>query len=448
MKRVLFAAALLIAIVLDVPLRGASDTSYYAARRSAVMKKIAGSIAVLQGAPETRAYERFRQSNDFYYLTGVEAPGAMLLMDSAHRRSVLFLPPRNLQAETWEGARLFPGEEARAATGCEEVFDVARFEAELDSARAGAEAVYTPFRPEETATTSRDRASQYDAAMERSPWDGRVSREKAFQAKLQQRLGEAVPVKDLSPVLDSLRRIKDEQEIRLMREAGRVGALGVIEGMRSAEPGRYEYQVAAAAEFIFKWHGAMGPAYFAIAGSGPNSCVLHYSGNARRTEADDLLVLDFGPDYGYYMADITRTFPVSGKFSEEQALVYNVVLEAERATLAKIRPGATFATLNQAAREVIDKAGYGKYWRHGVSHYVGMAVHDVGGLEPFEPGVVVTVEPGIYMTEKGLGVRIEDTVLVTRDGCEVLTPGIPREIGEIEKLMAEPGIMDFARPSR
>ncbi len=320
------------------------------------------------------------------------------------------------------------------------MLDVARFEAELESARAGAAAVFTPFRPEETATTSRDRATLYDNAVERSAWDGRISREKAFQARLRQKLGDTVPVKDLSPVLDNLRRVKDEPEIRLMREAGRIGVLGALEAMRAAEPGRYEYQVAAAAEFIFKWHGAMGPGYFAIAGSGPNSCVLHYSGNSRRTEAGDLFVLDFGPDYGYYQADITCTFPVSGKFSDEQARVYNIVLEAERAALARIRPGATFADLNRVAREVVEKAGYAGYWRHGVSHYVGMAVHDVGAWEPFEPGVVVTVEPGVYIAEKGLGVRIEDTVLVTRDGCEILTPGIPREVGEIEKLMAEPWI--------
>jgi Xaa-Pro aminopeptidase len=167
---------------------------------------------------------------------------------------------------------------------------------------------------------------------------------------------------------------------------------------------------------------------------------LHYSANSRQTQPGDLFVLDFGPEYQYYQSDITRTFPVSGKFTEEQARVYRVVLEAQKAALAKVRPGATFADINRAAREVITRHGYGKYWRHGVSHYVGMSTHDVGGSEALEPGVVLTVEPGIYIEEKALGIRIEDTVLVTADGCEIFSRDVPKEIDEIENLMARKGI--------
>jgi Xaa-Pro aminopeptidase len=436
MKKILFGVVLLaVAFALELPVRGASDSAWFAGRRAALMKRIEGGIAVLQGAPETRAYERFRQGNDFYYLTGVETPGAMVLIDAARNRSLLFLPPRNVQAEGWEGPKLSPGEAAREATGFDEVLEIARFGAALESAGAGGKAVFTPFRPEETAAVSRDRALQFDTAQEQNPWDGRVSREKAFQVRLREKLGGQAAVKDLSPILDGMRRVKDEQEIQRLRQAGKVGALGVIEAIRSTEPGLYEYQVAAVAEFIFKWHGAMGPSYFAVAGSGPNTCVLHYSVNSRRMAAGDLMVLDFGPDYAYYEADITRTFPVSGKFTEEQARVYEVVLEAQRAAIAKIKPGATFASINTAARDVVEHAGYGKFWRHGVSHYVGMSVHDVGGMDPFEPGVVITVEPGIYIPEKSLGIRIEDTVLVTRDGCDLLTTAAPRDIPSLQNLM-------------
>ncbi len=428
--------AVLVLVLLEVPSQGGSVSSYFAARRDALMQKIEG-IAVLQGAEEPRAYEQFRQSNDFYYLTGIEAPGAMLLIDAAQKRSVLFLPPRNLQLESWEGPRPGPDAETKSSSGFDEVLDVSRFEAEIEKAKTHSRNVYITFRPEETAQVSRDRAAQFELARERNHWDGRVSREKAFQEKLRQKLGDSIALRDLSPVLDDMRRVKDEQEIERLREAGRIGASGFIEAMRSAEPGRYEYQIADVAEFFFKWHGAMGPGFFAIAGSGPNSCILHYSANSRRTEAGDLFVLDFGPEYQYYQVDITRTFPVSGNFTSEQARVYGVVLEAYKAVLEKIRPGATFAVLNQAARSVVEREGFGKYWRHGVSHYVGMSTHDVGGWSPFEPGVVVSNEPGIYIPEKNIGIRIEDTVLVTSTGCEVLTSGVPKEMVEIERLMRE-----------
>lgn len=413
------------------------DTSVFAARRAALMERIEGAIAVLQGASETRAYAPFRQSNDFYYLTGVEVPGAFVLVDAVHKRSCLFLPPRNRTQELWEGVRVYAGPEAKAATGFEEVLETAALAEKLESGRASCKTLYTPFRPEELAATSRDRAQLYEEARERSPWDGRMSRERAFEQSLQRRLGEAVSIRDLSPVLDEMRRVKDEQEIMRMRESARIGALGISQAMRTAAPGRFEYQLGAAAEFIFEWYGAMGYAYFPIVGSGPNSCVLHYSQNNRRMEPGDIVVMDFGPDYRYYHSDITRTFPVSGKFTEEQARIYAIVLEAQKAALRVVRPGATFGDLGAAARDVVAHHGYLSYWRHGVSHYVGMSTHDVGASQTLVPGAVITIEPGLYFPEKNLGVRIEDTVLVTKNGCEILSREAPKEISEIEKLMSE-----------
>jgi Xaa-Pro aminopeptidase len=417
----------------------ADDRSFFAARREALMKKIEGGIAVLEGAPETRAYTQFRQENDFYYLTGVEVPGAYLLIDAVQHRSILFLPPQDRRIEQWEGPRLFPGAEARAETGIDEALDIARLETVLENKR-GAKDFYVPQAPYETAATSRDRAQEFESAQEHNRWDGRVPRAKAFAQRVRDVIGKDAALKDLSPILDSMRRVKDAQEIERLREAGRIGARGISEAMRSTKPGQFEYQIAAVAEFMFKWQGAMGYAFFPIVGSGPNSCVLHYSRNDRQTHPGDIVVMDFGPDYRYYQSDITRTFPVSGKFSAEQARVYRAVLEAENAALAKVRPGSTFTTLNDAAREVVNRAGYDKYWQHGVSHYLGMSTHDVGASDPFEAGVVVTVEPGIYIPEKELGVRIEDTVLVTPDGCEILTKGVPKEILDIEQLMSQPGI--------
>jgi len=429
---------LLACVFLQVVAAGSDNNSSFAARREALMKKIEGSIAVLEGAPETREYTAFRQDNNFYYLTGVETPSAYLLIDGVRHQIVLFLPHRNKELEPWEGPRLYPGAEARKITGIDDVLEASRFGEELEKRKSNARYLYTPLSPAETAAASRDRAAQYESARESNSWDGRISREAAFEKSLESKL-RPVSIRDLSPVLDEMRRVKDAQEIERLREAGRVGALGLKEAIRIARPGMYEYQVAATAEFIFSWHGASRFAFFPIVGSGPNSCLLHYTENSRKMEAGDIVVIDFGPDYQYYSSDITRTFPVSGKFSEEQANVYQVVLDSQKAALEKIRPGATFGDLNETVREVLDRHAYARFLTHGVSHYVGMSTHDVGRSERFEPGVVVTIEPGVYIPDKNLGVRIEDTVLVTTDGCEVLTKDAPKEIAEIEKLMKEKG---------
>jgi Xaa-Pro aminopeptidase len=435
--------AILIGCVLLHAAVGAGDErAVFSSRRDALMKRIGDSAAVLQGAPETRSYTAFRQDNNFYYLTGVEAPNALLLIDGARRRSILFLEPRDREAERWEGRSLFAGPEALRDTGIDEVQEASRFGEALDRLKGSLRVLYTPLTPEETAATSRDRALRHDTARRNDPWDGRISRRDAFEKSLRARLGDAVEIRDLSPVLDDMRRVKNAHEIELLREAGRISALGVKEAMRSAAPGIYEYQLAALAEFRSRWVGAQGPAFFPIVGSGPNSCILHYTRNRRKLEEGDIVVMDFGVDYGYYQSDITRTFPASGRFSGEQARVYRAVLDAQKAALSLVRPGAVFEGLRRAAEEALGRWGYAKYMAHSVGHYVGMSVHDVGESKPFEPGVVLAVEPGVYLPERNLGVRIEDTVLVTGDGCEILTKDAPKEIEDIERLMAERGVAD------
>ena len=322
--------------------------------------------------------------------------------------------------------------------------EISQFEEELGKRKGSLKFIYAPLSPNETAASSRDRALRHELARQRDPWDGRISREAAFEQNLLSKLKFAA-VKDLSLILDEMRRVKDAQEIARLREAGRIGALGLKEAIRSARPGMYEYQVAAIARLMFLWRGASGDAFFPIVGSGPNSCLIHYTENTRRMESGDIVVLDYGPDCRYYASDISRTFPVSGKFTEEQAKAYQIVLDAQKAALGKIKPGATFSDLDDAVAEVLDRHAYGKFLTHGVSHYIGMSTHDVGKSGSFEPGVVVTIEPGLYFPDKSLGIRIEDTVLVTNDGYEVLTKDVPKEIADIEKLMTEKGISEAIR---
>jgi Xaa-Pro aminopeptidase len=202
----------------------------------------------------------------------------------------------------------------------------------------------------------------------------------------------------------------------------------------------YERQLAATAQFIFTINGADGFSFSPIVGAGKNSCYLHYKSNSKQIESNDIIVMDFGADYRYYASDITRTFPASGKFSPEQRKAYEITLEAQKAAIEKVRPGMSFDDVWSAARSVLYHYGVMDNMPHGVSHYVGMSVHDVGKNERFVPGVVITVEPGIYFPEVGMGVRIEDTVLVTENGCEILTKDAPKEISEIENLMVEKGI--------
>ena len=429
-------------IALQAAFGAASDNAFFAARRERLMKRIGGSVAVLQGAYDTRAYDPFRQDNNFYYLTGVEIPNALLMLDGAQHRSILFLPPRNEKSEKWEGKRLVPGPEARRVTGIEEVLELSCFEDELEKRKNAITVLYIPRSPYEIAATSQDRAIQHEETRQSNPRDGRISREAAFEKSLQARLDPSASIEDLAPILDDLRRVKDTLEIERLREAGRIGALGFREAIRSTSPGMYEYQLSALAEFVFLWNGSAGFAFFPIVGSGPNSCIVHYSENRRKMAAGDIVVMDFGPDYEYYGADITRTFPVSGKFTREQAKVYQAVLDTQKAVLEKVRPGATFDELESAAHDALEHFGYDKYSMHAVSHYVGMAIHDVGSSKPFQEGVVIAVEPGVYMNDENLGVRIEDTVLVTKDGYEILTKYAPKEISEIEALMSERGIAE------
>ncbi len=436
----MFRAALYGYLIINVCLGYAGDRDYFAARRNALIDRIGESIAVLHGLSDNRAYVPFRQDNNFYYLTGIETPDAILLLDGVRRSSTLFLPPRNKEKEQWDGPLVHAGREARRITGVDRVMQLDEFRGEFGKCLEAVQVVYTPFMPYEASASSRDRAIRYDRDRMESAWDGRNSREAAFQEKLKDASGTTTVIKDLSPLLDAMRRIKDTMEMDRLRSAARIGAVGLKEAMRSAKPGMYEYQLAAVAEFVYLWHGASGEAFFSIVGSGANSCTIHYYKKQRRMEPGDIVVMDFGPDFRYYASDITRTFPVSGKFSSEQAEVYRAVLEAQKAALDSVRPGATFDDLENAARRVLERSGYEKYMKHGVSHYVGMSVHDVGKSLPFEPGVVIAVEPGIYITERNLGIRIEDTVLVTEEGSEVLTKDVPKEIAEIEKLMSSRSI--------
>jgi Xaa-Pro aminopeptidase len=288
--------------------------------------------------------------------------------------------------------------------------------------------------PEETHEMSRDRCATHRISQMNDPWDGRLPKEVNFINKIKERFP-MTAVKDLTPVLDMMRWVKDEKEINVIRECGRIGALGFDEAMRVTRPGMYEYQVVAACDFVYQDNGTMGPAYFAIAASGERGLTWHYNANNHKMKDGDVILLDYAPDHSYYTTDITRTWPVGEKFTDVQLKMYNCIKEAEEKVIAAMKPGVTMNDLKKVAKEVYIKHGYEKLWPDYIGHFVGMAVHDVGPYDkPFVEGVVFNVEPIIEDKDLKVHFRLEDTIVITKTGSENLTAGTTTEPEQIYKL--------------
>ncbi|OLB11976.1 MAG: hypothetical protein AUH07_08710 [Gemmatimonadetes bacterium 13_2_20CM_70_9] len=403
----------------------AVDTAAVAARRRALLARLGRGVVLIPAAHE-RQLERdyiqdndFRQNNTFFYFTELETQDAWLLMvagGDAGGETVLFLPPRNPSQERWTGLRLAPDSVAARLSGIRRVLPTDSLDRALRSALFRAPGpVYVPLD-----ATTRDEKRVADLV-----FDGR-------------------DVRNLRPVADSLRLVKDADEVARLRTAVDISGLGHIAAMQAARPGMWEYEIEAVAEAAFRRNGADRVGYPSIVGSGPNSTTLHYDVSRRQTKDGDLVVLDAGAEWGQYTADVTRTFPVNGRFTPRQKAIYDLVLATQRAAFDSTRPGATIGQLNRVARDYM-RAHSGTlcgdqtcdaYFIHGLSHWLGMDVHDVGDYStPLKPGVVLTIEPGIYLTQENLGVRIEDDVLVTATGAEWLSGRAPKTTDEIERLM-------------
>ncbi len=402
------------------------------ARRAALFDLLQPGIVLIRSADPRDFYEHpqdsdFRQNNNFYYLTGVETPGSWLVMfkpETGPGKTVLYLPERNPMSESWTGPQLGPDEEAVRRTGIKEVRPVSQFEPDV-LGRLGSTWALQEYRwlylpmGEETAET---------------------------QELVELALGSSRTIADVAALLAELRVVKDSVELARLRRAIDITAEAQREAMKAARPGMHEYELEAVIEYTFHDLGAERVGYPSIVGSGPNSVILHHDKNRRRMEEGDLVVVDVGAEYGYYTADVTRTFPVSGEFTERQRAIYELVLGAQKAAIDSIRPGVKVAQLEQIVRRYMREHSNGlcgdatcdRYFVHGLGHYIGMNVHDVGGYgRPLEPGMVLTIEPGIYLADESLGVRIEDDVLVTDDGHEVLSAGAPKTVEQIEALMRE-----------
>jgi len=438
-------------------------------RRTKILKAIGNNaIALIQGASGQAGFSIFRQSNTFYYLTGLETDHAYLLLNGKNKQTTLYLPHRDEGRERGQGKVLSAEDEAlvKRLTGVDKVKGYEFLSSDLlrtGLIKSAPPLLYTPLSLAETGNDSRDELLYGQARTASDPWDASVTKEALFVQKINSQFPQ-FEIRDLSPILDAMRLIKSKEEIGLIRKATQIAGLGIMEAMRSTKPGVYEYQLDAAAKYVFYLNGARGDGYASIIGGGTNAYMGHYFHKTEVLNARDLVLMDYAPDYRYYTSDVTRIWPVNGKFDNTQKALYNFILAYRDALFKYIKPGVTSNdVLDGAAADMkqyligktFAKPAHLKAVQKGVKfrghfqHPVGMAVHDVGSVHrvPLKAGMVFTIDPMIWIPEERLYIRIEDVALVTKDGVENLSAFVPSSIEEVEKTIKEKGLIEFHPPT-
>ncbi|MDW7996885.1 MAG: aminopeptidase P N-terminal domain-containing protein [Bacteroidota bacterium] len=436
----------------EYPYSDAPPPSVYQSRRHRVLQHLGPRSLLLVFAADPRlrngdVYYPYRQSSWLWYLTGVPEPGAVLLLSSQgitvgeqRLRELLFLPDRNPTLERWEGPRMGPTEAERLLQL--RALPRSQFDSLLLSVLAETDTLYIVALP---------------TPMMRLPLSGRLLPAEREEKEWLRERSPRVVLRQGFPPLARMRAKKDSAEIRLIRRAIAITANALHQLWRQARPGIGEWELLATLEGAFRNQGADGTAFPTIVASGPNACILHYTSARRRVQENELVLVDCGAEYAGYAADITRTFPISGRFTTEQRAIYEAVLEAQDSALAACRPGLPFWLPHQRALSVLQRRltelgllkapdDIRQYFPHATSHHLGLDVHDVGPTDTLRPGFVIAVEPGLYIPPGspcdqrwwGIGVRIEDDVLITETGAEVLSATVPRRVEDIESLLSRP----------
>ncbi|HEY9599979.1 MAG TPA: aminopeptidase P N-terminal domain-containing protein [Allocoleopsis sp.] len=431
----------------------------YKERREQLMAKIGTGTAIFKSAPVAVMHNdveyTFRQDSDFFYLTGFNEPEAVAVLAPHHEehRFVLFVQPKERDKEVWTGYRTGV-EAAKEKFGADEAYPITELDEKLPQYLEKADRIY------------------YHLGRDRHFNNTVIKHWQRLMAGYPKRGTGPIAIESTNPILHSMRLIKSPTELEMMRKAVEISVEAHNHAREFAQPGRYEYEVQAEMEHIFRLRGAVGPAYPSIVASGANSCILHYIENNRQMQDNDLLLIDAGCSYGYYNADITRTFPVGKTFTAEQKILYELVLKAQLDAIAQVQPGNPYNLFHDTAvrvlveglmdlgllagdiEEIIKEEKYKPFYMHRTGHWLGLDVHDAGvykhgeNWQTLQPGHVVTVEPGLYIgpeTEpaegqpaieqrwRGIGIRIEDDVLVTESGHEILTAGVPKSTEEMER---------------
>ncbi|MFA6121247.1 MAG: Xaa-Pro aminopeptidase [Sideroxydans sp.] len=429
------------------------DISIYAERRKHLQQSMQRGIAIIPTAPEVArnadAHYDYRHDSHFYYLTGFAEPESVLLLIAGDEpQSILFCREKNAEREVWDGFRYGP-DAAAEHFGFDAAHPIELLDDKLVELMGNQPALFYPIGGE-------------------SVWDARIIKARE-SVKAKSRTGIQAPnaIRDVRELLNEMRLFKDEHEVSLMREAAKISCGAHRRAMKFTRPGQYEYEVEAELLHEFCRHGARHPAYTSIVAGGANACTLHYVGNNARLNDGDLLLIDAGGELAGYASDITRTFPVNGRFSAAQKDVYEIVLAAQSAAIGAARPVNSWNAPHEAAlrvlaqgfidlklckgsvESVLESESYKQFYMHRTGHWLGMDVHDVGEYKvdgnwrPLQSGMVLTVEPGCYIRPSdsvprdlwNIGIRIEDDVLITSNGNEVLTQAAPKTVNEIEEVM-------------
>lgn len=443
--------------------------SEFEARRSKIFKEIGdNSIALIQGGASIAGFKVFRQTNTFYYLCGIEEGHAYLLLNGKNKSTTIYLPRREKNREQSQG-KILSFDDAdliKKLTGIKNIKSLDFLGNDLVSTgliNGAIPTLYTPFSPAEMGNDSRDEILFGHARAAADPWDSNTTRESRFIKLINERFPE-FEIKNLSPLLDSMRLIKSSKEIEIIRKATEIAGLGIIEAMRSTKPGIYEYQLDAAAKYIFYQHGSQGDGYPSIIGGGSNAYMGHYFRKKDVLKDGDLVLMDYAPDYNNYTSDVTRIWPVNGVFNTDQAALYKFIVNYRNALFKYIKPGVNSDEVLRKASKDMKEYLVGKKFskpryltavqnalsfRGHFQHPVGMAVHDVGRVHGInlKEGMVFTIDPMIWIPEEKLYIRIEDVALVTRNGVENLSKFVPSSINKIEEMIKEKGITEF-RPSK
>ena len=434
-------------------------------RRSQIFEAIGNnSIALIQGAASIKGFKVFRQTNTFYYLCGLESEHAYLLLNGRTKTSTIYLPNRDKVRESSQG-KILSAEDAdlvKKLTGVERVRGYGSLSNDLVGTgliNRGAPYLYTPLSPAEIGNDSRDEILHGQARAASDPWDSQSTREARFKKLIMERFSQ-FEIRDLSPILDAMRLIKSPKEIEIIRNATEIAGLAIMEAMRSTSPGVYEYQLDAAAKYIFYLYGAQGDGYPSIIGGGTNAYMGHYFHKRDVLKDGDLVLMDYAPDYHYYTSDVTRIWPVNGKFNKKQAALYEFIVAYRDALFRYIKPGITSnEVLNKAAVDMqeyligksfvnpahLKAVQNGLTFRGHFQHPVGMAVHDVGRVHgvTLREGMVFTIDPMIWIPEERHYIRIEDVAVVTKTGVENLSDFVPSKIEDVERTIKEIGLTEF-----
>jgi Xaa-Pro aminopeptidase len=431
----------------------------FAARRARVIAQIGDGVAIVLGTTEPPGEMPFRQNNQFFYLTGVTEPRASVIIDGRARTTTVFLQPKTAtQDNSQYGPGMSPGAPAARTLGVDATVDRAAFTAAITALAKDKRTIYTPFAAEVLGSQSQGDPTRLWASNQTDPWDGRDSREMTFVSKLKSAAPDS-RIENLDPIVNALRAIKSAREIAVIREATRITDEAILAAMEAARPGLHEYELQASAEYVFKKNGALGASYFALIATGRNTYYTHYNRNTSVLADGDLVQFDYAPDYKYYQSDVTRVFPANGRFTPRQREMYGIYLALYQAVLTSIQVHKTPADcvkdalvkmdaamasypftdgrIKAAAAKMVEGYRSRQATTRSLGHNVGLEVHDVGGLQAdtFEPGRVFTIEPQFRIEEEHLGLRLEDMILITDAGVEVLSGTLPITVTEIEQLM-------------